>query len=57
MMGKSLSEEEPVEENASGQDSKPEYAFEGFEIEFSEKIMLTPLATIQRGKQKSGPMP
>ncbi len=31
------------EEEAPGETTVPEYAFDGFNIEFSEKIALTPL--------------
>ncbi len=34
-------EREPPEDGGSGESQGPEYSFEGFTVEFSEKIMLT----------------
>jgi hypothetical protein len=36
-------EEEDAADSTAGDKGEPEYAFEGFNIEFSDKIMLTPL--------------
>ena len=46
-------EQDPSEENASTEKQEPEYAFEGYTVEFSEKIMLT-LPTAVRDAQEKG---
>ena len=40
----STEEQDPSTEGGSSADQEPEYAFAGFNVEFSEKIMLTSLA-------------
>ena len=40
------------EEGTSSEKEGPEYSFEGFTIEFSEKVMLTPLGQIRTPKKK-----
>ena len=44
MLERSFEEEQnPLENGRVGDRQEPEYVFEGFTVEFSEKIMLTPL--------------
>lgn len=38
-------EQDSSQEGGSSDNQEPEYIFEGFTVEFSEKIMLTPMAT------------
>ena len=48
MLGRTFSEEEESsEENESSARQDSEYTFEGFNIEFSEKITLTPVGATQ----------
>lgn len=48
MLGRTFSEEEESpEENGSSAGQKSEYTFEGFNVEFSEKIMLTPVGATE----------
>lgn len=35
-------DEEPADEGAAAETGAPEYVFEGFTIEVSDKVMLTP---------------
>ena len=42
MVEKSFDEEQnPTEKSGASENAEPEYLFEGFNIEFSQKIMLT----------------
>lgn len=53
MLGRSLSEEKDLSEEAeSSENEEAEYRFEGFTIEFSEKIMLTPAGQVGTRKGK-----
>lgn len=46
MLDRTFAEEQDSSEDSTASDKgEPEYAFEGFTVEFSEKIMLTSLAT------------
>ncbi len=45
-------EEESAEENGSGTKQESEYTFEGFNVEFSEKIMLTPVGATQSAQTR-----
>lgn len=48
MFGRTFSEEEDNEEgNGTGSPAEVEYTFEGFNIEFSEKVVLTPPGNAQ----------
>ena len=38
-------EEASAEDTATQEDTVPEYSFEGFEVEFSEKVALIPVGT------------
>jgi hypothetical protein len=54
-MREKSSEEEPdsAEEGESHSDNQePEYSFAGFNVEFSEKIVLTPLAADASAQEK-----
>jgi hypothetical protein len=44
--------QDPIDESSSGDRQEPEYIFEGFTVEFSEKIMLTPLTIGQNSQHK-----
>src|SRR5437588_7069198 len=52
-------EQDLLEEGGSSDNREPEYTFEGFTVEFSEKIMLTPMATsrslLAKGQSVSHP--
>jgi hypothetical protein len=53
MLGRTFSEEEESsEENESSARQESEYTFEGFNVEFSEKIMLTPVGATQSAQAK-----
>jgi hypothetical protein len=54
MLERSLMEEQdPMKNSSAGDNQEPEYFFEGFIVEFSEKIMLTPLE-VNRSPQDKG---
>jgi len=54
MLERPLSEEEGMsEEGESTESNEPDYNFEGFNIEFSEKIMLIPFGPVRAGKRKA----
>jgi hypothetical protein len=43
MLAKPFTEDQdPLAEDAASNTQEPEYTFEGFTVEFSEKIVLTP---------------
>lgn len=52
MLVRTFSEEDAAAPGPPGESSAPEYAFEGFNVEFSDKVMLTPL--VPRGGQATG---
>jgi hypothetical protein len=53
MLERSFAEEQaPPDEGGSSDNQEPEYTFEGFTVEFSEKIMLTPLSVRQTVQEK-----
>ena len=45
-------EQDPPEKGGSVDSQEPEYTFEGYTIEFSEKIMLTPAAADRSAQEK-----
>lgn len=56
MFARSFADEEEDDsrpERGSAGEQQPDYVFEGFDVEFSEKIALTP-AAIGRGAQEKG---
>jgi hypothetical protein len=52
MLERTFSEEQDSSEETNKKD-EPEYVFEGFEIEFSEKVMLTPLGPQAKERSKA----
>jgi hypothetical protein len=42
MLSTMFADETDTAAQDEGSDSSPDYAFDGFKIEFSEKVMLTP---------------
>lgn len=50
-------EQDPPEEGGSSDNREPEYTFEGFTVEFSEKIMLTPMAVSQKTQERGQVVP
>ena len=53
MPEKSTSEgQDPLEESGASDNEGPEYSFEGFTVEYSEKVMLTPATTRPREPEK-----
>jgi hypothetical protein len=52
MFGRTLSEDDDVEEGNGKSSPEVEYTFEGFNIEFSEKVVLTPPGSAQREPAK-----
>jgi hypothetical protein len=49
MLERSFAEEQDSsEEGAASDNQEPEYTFEGFTVEFSEKIVLTPPVAVSR---------
>ena len=55
MLERAFAEESDSSEGASpGANGEPEYTFEGFTVEFSQKIMLTPPALARNGAHDRG---
>jgi hypothetical protein len=53
MLKRSFTQEQgSITEGSSEDRQEPEYIFEGFTVEFSEKIMLTPLTLGQNSQNK-----
>jgi hypothetical protein len=53
MLKRSFTQEQDlITEGSSEGRQEPEYIFEGFTVEFSEKIMLTPLMLGQNSQNK-----
>jgi hypothetical protein len=53
MLGRTFTDDDSTEEASSGQE--PEYSFAGYNIEFSEKIALTPAAAQAKGEGAAAP--
>ncbi len=52
MLGRTFTDDDSTDEASSGQE--PEYSFAGYDIEFSEKIALTPAAAQAKGQGADG---